>query len=87
MRINPTAVKAWRTERGMTLTSLGLAAGVPQPNMSKIEAGDEQPSWRRLCAIAKVLGVDPAAIVGPSDSPTEESWPFARGRKRKAVAA
>jgi transcriptional regulator with XRE-family HTH domain len=70
----------------MTLTGLAAAAGVPQPNMSKIEAGDEQPSWQRLCAIATALGVGPAVLVGPTESPTEATWPFARGRKRKVAA-
>jgi transcriptional regulator with XRE-family HTH domain len=89
MRINPAALKQWRTERGLSISALADAVGMPQPNLSKMEAGEEQPSWGRLARIAKALGISPAVLIGPDPDPRlvdEDSWPFQRGRRRKAVA-
>lgn len=89
MRINPIALRQWRTERGLTISALADAAEMPQPNLSKMEAGEEQPSFARLQKLAKALGVDAGALIGPDTDPRlidEAAWPFQRGRKRKAAA-
>jgi len=85
MKVNTAALKAWRKERGLTILALATAAGIPQPNLSKIEAGQEQPSWKRLATLAQVLGIEPAALVGPTINPDETAWPFVQGRKRRAA--
>ena len=88
MRINPHALKQWRTERGMTRVALAAAAKCPQPHLTRLELGQREPSWALLSRLATALGVDPRALIGPDepiDAASELTWPHARGR-RKAVA-
>ena len=87
MHLNTYALRAWRKERDLSITQLAAAVPMPQPNLSKMEAGEEQPSYARLVRIAQVLGTTPQALVGP-DEPLvdlEPVWPFIRGRKRSAA--
>lgn len=89
-RVNPVTVRDVRRLQGLTITEVARRAGVPQPNMSKIEAGNEQVSWPRLVAIAEALGVDAYALVGPdSDHATfdESHWPYKTRGARKPKAA
>lgn len=44
-----------RTERGMTQTDLAHAAGVPQPEISRIERGTGNPTRETLVRLASAL--------------------------------
>jgi transcriptional regulator with XRE-family HTH domain len=83
MKLNTYALREWRKVRGLSISQLASDVPMPQPNMSKIQLGTEQPSHARLIRIAEVLGVDPEALVGP-DSLDLAEWPFVRGKKRAA---
>ena len=88
MQINPVALKQWRTERGLTISALAAKSAMAQPNLSKMEAGEEQPSYARLLKIASALGVDAGCLIGPDIDPRlvdESVWPFQRGKKRAAA--
>lgn len=89
MKINTRAMREFRRTKGWTLTTLSAVSGIPQPNLSRIEKGDEQVSWTKLEALAKAFGFnDPAVLVGPDGHIDEETWPHRRGgnRRTKAVA-
>lgn len=86
MRVNGHAVKAWREERGLTVTALAQAVGAPQPHLSRVEHGEREASFDLLGRVARVLAVDPKALVGPDEDLdsefTEEKWPHRRGGNR-----
>ena len=86
MRLNTYALREWRKVRGLSISQLAAAVPMPQPNLSKIQSGTEQPSSARLCRIAEVLGVDPEALIGPDALDTAvDEWPYVRGKKRVAA--
>jgi len=85
MRINPHSLRAWRTERGLTRSDLAAVTGTTQPHISRLENGEREPSWALLVRLGAVLAVDPLALVGPDDTPTESNWPHARGRRKVAA--
>lgn len=88
MRINTHLLKEMRRVRGWSLTALAAVSGIPQPNLSRIEKGEEQLSWAKLNDLAKALGFEDArALVGPDELPTAETWPFRRGGKRTKASA
>jgi transcriptional regulator with XRE-family HTH domain len=85
MRINPTALSAWRQERGLTRSALAKAVKCPQPHISRLEMGEREPSWSLLTKIADKLDVDVRVLIGPDETAFgEASWPHARGRKKAA---
>jgi transcriptional regulator with XRE-family HTH domain len=88
-QLNHVALRELRMKTGLTISGLAELVPMPQPNLSRIEAGDEQPSWDRLVAIAAALKVLPQSLVGPDDldQVTGETWPFQRGRKRRVAVA
>jgi hypothetical protein len=51
-------VRVWREHRGLTLTQLAHAAGVPQSYVSEIETKKKPGSTRALKRLASVLEVD-----------------------------
>lgn len=87
MQINPHALRAIREGRGLTGAAAAVLAGVPQPNWSKLESGDEQPGFERLTRIAAALRVPVEALVMGAQPVTEETWPYRRGRKRIQAGA
>lgn len=75
-RINAAAVRCFREARLLTITELARRSGIPQPNLSKIEAGNLQCSWPRLVTLADVLNVPVDAIVGDDEPVSAETWPI-----------
>jgi transcriptional regulator with XRE-family HTH domain len=55
-------VRRWRQERGLTQADLAKAAGVPRPNLSRIESGSAEVSLRTLRSLAWALGVTPGTL-------------------------
>lgn len=62
MRINRHALEAFRIGAGLTVTGLAEATGRDQSHLSHILAGRKDPSDAMAHALAKVLGIDVAAI-------------------------
>lgn len=88
MKIHTRALREFRRQKGWSLTALSAVTGIPQPNLSRIERGEEQVSWGKLVTLATAFGfTDPAVLVGPDENIDETTWPHRRGgARRKAVA-
>lgn len=56
-------VKKYRKEQGLTQLKLSLLAEVSQDYITAIERGKRTPSIKRLCMIAKALGVEPYKLL------------------------
>lgn len=52
-------IKHRRTAHGLSQRELAYRAGTSQPAIARIEAGDEDITWRRLRAILAAMGDEP----------------------------
>jgi transcriptional regulator with XRE-family HTH domain len=52
------AVRAMRTERGLSQSQLAEATGFMQSWVSQVERGARNPSWLNVVRLAEGLGVD-----------------------------
>jgi transcriptional regulator with XRE-family HTH domain len=59
-------VRTARVQKGMSVTELAEAAGFKRRRLVRIEAGELDPRYDGLIAIADALGVPAAAIVPPN---------------------
>jgi transcriptional regulator with XRE-family HTH domain len=57
------AVKALRTEQGLTQAQVAERMRVPATFLSDIERGIRNPSWSTMLSLSKALGVKPSEIV------------------------
>ncbi|MGH2984720.1 MAG: helix-turn-helix domain-containing protein [Solirubrobacterales bacterium] len=65
-------LRAERLRRGVSQTALGRRTGVPQPAISRIEAGREIPSLERWSRLLAGLGLRPDIELVPlAESPSE----------------
>ena len=62
--------KSLRLAARMTLQELGAASGVSQSALSKIENGQLSPTYEKILALAKGLGVDVAELFSDSTAGT-----------------
>jgi transcriptional regulator with XRE-family HTH domain len=85
MRLNAYALRQWRKERGLSITQLAAAVPMNQPNLGRMEKGEEQPSAARLIRLATVLAIDPRSLIGPDEDAAIDAWPHAQGRKKVAA--
>jgi transcriptional regulator with XRE-family HTH domain len=63
------AVTAHRAERGLTQAQLGRLAGLTQPQIARLEAGDHEPRLETLDKLARALGLRFRLEVGPAKAP------------------
>jgi transcriptional regulator with XRE-family HTH domain len=63
------AVRAHRESRGFSLGALAEKAGISKTSLSKIEAGQGNPSLDVLCRIASALGVPVGTLFGEESRP------------------
>lgn len=66
-------LKELREAAGMTQQALADKAGLHRFGLAKLEQGVAEPHWPTVLAIAKALGVTPAAFV-------PAGWPRHRGK-------
>ncbi|HEY7456788.1 MAG TPA: helix-turn-helix transcriptional regulator [Solirubrobacterales bacterium] len=52
------AIRLLRKARGWSIETLGAKADVHWTSISKIERGEQSPTWGTLCAITEALEVD-----------------------------
>ena len=52
-------IKQRRTEHGLSQRELAYRAGTSQPAIARIEAGDEDITWKRLSSILAAMGDEP----------------------------
>ena len=55
-----------RRERGLSQTALGKILGMPQPQVSRIESGDVNPSMDTLITLSEKLGLELAIDIRPA---------------------
>lgn len=60
-------VKALRIGLGMSQEAMALEAGIDRTYASQIERGISNPSLRVICAVAEILGVEPADLLSQND--------------------
>ena len=66
-KILATRVKSLRTELGLSQEAMALEAGIDRTYASQIERGIGNPSLRVICAVAKILGVEPVDLLSEKD--------------------
>jgi DNA-binding XRE family transcriptional regulator len=66
-------LRVWREHRGLTQVELAKRAGVGQPYVALLEAGERKGSVARLRALARVLGLDMDDLVPHQKDPQDES--------------
>jgi transcriptional regulator with XRE-family HTH domain len=56
-------VKTLRIRLGLSQEAMALEAGIDRTYASQIERGISNPSLRVICAVAKILGVEPVDLL------------------------
>jgi transcriptional regulator with XRE-family HTH domain len=59
----PVVLRRLRTERGLSQEALAFASGVTVSTLSRIERGENSPTWATLMQIARALDVTPIELV------------------------
>jgi transcriptional regulator with XRE-family HTH domain len=62
-------LRSLRTAAGMTQQALADAAGLNKHAVVKLEAGNREPSWATVRALARALGVEVTAFLADDDTP------------------
>lgn len=70
-----------RTAAGLSQQELAQRAGMSLRQMSRLETGENVPTWPTILALAAALGVTCEAF---QQSPAATTVPSRRGRPRKA---
>lgn len=65
-------IKRFREQSNLTLTELSRLSGVPANTISNIEHGQENPSYSRIFAISKGLGLPVSFVVQIDDGALHE---------------
>jgi len=60
-----------RTEAGLTQAELAVRAGLHPQAVVKLEAGEHQPTWATVTALADALGLSCQAFRVPPSRPVE----------------
>lgn len=58
-------IRQAREARGLTQGQLAFRAGTSQQTISRLERGDEEPTWGRLRALLLALGMRPTLDAQP----------------------
>ncbi len=58
-------IREAREARGLSQAELAFRAGTSQQTISRLERGDEDPTWGRLCALLLALGLRPTLDAEP----------------------
>lgn len=66
-------VLRYRTERGLTQTAFGKLAGLRQPHVARLEAGEHEPSLSTLVRLSAALGSDFVIDINPGGIHLRES--------------
>lgn len=66
------AVRQLRERRGLSAAELAAALGVEGCYVQMLEAGGRDPDYELLLALARALGVRPAALIGRAEDLARE---------------
>lgn len=61
-------LRALRERKALTQEELAKKAGITRATLSRLESGAENPYPSTIRKLAKALGVDPEALMGPEES-------------------
>lgn len=67
------AIRELREQRRLSQSELAAASGVDARRIPDLEAGQHDPDWLQLLAVAKALGVRPVALVTRAEELAKES--------------
>lgn len=67
-------IRDFRRQKGWTQAGLAGRSGIPQPNLSRIEAGEQDPTVSTVLRICSALGVRPAEIFEDRPVPRPVRW-------------
>ena len=66
------AVLKYRTEHGLTQTTLGKTLGIPQSQIARIEDGEHTPSLPTMVKVCDVLGLELTLTISPKGEARRE---------------
>jgi XRE family transcriptional regulator, regulator of sulfur utilization len=75
------AIRAERTARGMSLGDLGRASGLSKTILSRIEAGEGNPSVETLWRVSQAFDLPLGALLGDADRPPARAVARRSGRR------
>jgi transcriptional regulator with XRE-family HTH domain len=75
-----------REVAGLSQYSLAKASGLSKQAISRLELGDNKPTWETVQLLSAALGVDCRQFADPSVKPPPAVEGRPRGRPRKASA-
>ena len=58
----PTRFRLRRLAQGQRLRDLEQRTGIPESSLSRIERGEQEPTFRQLEQLGRALGIDPARV-------------------------
>ncbi len=71
-------IHLWRLAKGLSQESLAARAGIPRPNLSAIEKGEQNITITTLRALSFALGINPGVLVdgiAPLEFNKSGGWP------------
>ena len=80
-------LKSLREAAGLSQYALAQRSGLTKQALSRLELGENEPTWATVQLIAAALGVDCREFVDPGLKPPAPEPPRPRGRPRKDQAA
>ena len=75
-----------REGAGLSQYALAKLSGLSKQAMSRLELGDNEPTWETVQLLAAALGVDCRQFADPTVRPSPVADPKPRGRPKKASA-
>ena len=79
-------LKAVREAAGLSQYALAKLSGLSKQAMSRLELGNNEPTWETVQLLAVALGVDCREFVDPNVKPATPAESKPRGRPRKSKA-
>ena len=73
-----------RERAGLSQYAVAKLSGLSKQALSRLELGDNEPTWATVQLLAAALGVDCRAFADPNVKPPPAAEPKPRGRPRKA---
>jgi transcriptional regulator with XRE-family HTH domain len=73
-------LRALRTAAGLTQVELASLAGIHHHSLTKLEAGERDPNWATVLALAAALKCEPNDFVAPPEPPPPAA---SKPRRRK----
>jgi len=69
------AIRSLREQRGVSVEQLARASGLRRQRVHALEAGDLDPTYEQLLALADALGLQPSALVLRAEAPAAPADP------------